>query len=171
MENLKKEGEGMVKQKIEVDIVTTTKIQAIINGKKRTLRMWRLPIPVPIIMRKHLKTYINDAKNDLICNMRTPQEWIDYIKSFSMKIGLRGWVTSVLWFHYGSGSDDMFYDYYRSFDGLNEYINSDKQVLWKQLDKMGISKVANGLALEREIRRNLKLDKILKLYTKGNKDE
>ena len=167
MENLKKEGEGMVKQKIEVDIVTTTKIQAIINGKKRTLRMWRLPIPVPIIMRKHLKTYINDAKNDLICSLRTPQEWIDYIKSFSMKIGLRGWVTSTLWFHYGSGSDDVFYDYYRSFDGVNEYINGDKQGLWEQFDKMGISKVANGLALDREIRRNLKLDKILKLYTKG----
>ncbi|KKL52109.1 hypothetical protein LCGC14_2288750, partial [marine sediment metagenome] len=45
---------NMAKQKIEVDIVTTTKIQAIISGKKRTLRMWRLPIPVPIIMRKHL---------------------------------------------------------------------------------------------------------------------
>ncbi len=152
------------------EIVTTTKIQTFIKGKKRTLRMWRLPVPVPVIIRKHLKTYFKDSKNETLCNLRTPQEWIDYIESFKMSLSLKAAVTSIIWWHYGGGGNDVFYEYYRNFDGLNQR-QGDKQVLHEQLDKMGIGRVANDLAAEREARRNVKLDKILKMYKKGEKDE
>ncbi len=159
----------MAKQ--EKEIVTTTKIQATIKGKKRTLRMWRLPIPIPVIIRKHLKTYFDDSVNETLCNLRTPEEWVEYIKSFVMSsYSLRGWVTSVIWWHYGSGGDDVFYEYYRLFDGLNQK-QGDKRKLQEQLDKMKIGRVANELAAEREARRNVKLNKILTMYRKGDRNE
>ncbi len=154
----------------EKEIVTTTKIQAVIKGKKRTLRMWRLPIPIPVIMSKHLMTYFDDAVNETLCSLRTPEGWVKYIKSFKMPRSLRGWVTAVIWWHYGEGGHCLLYDYYRSFDGMNHTLG-DKLKLHEQLDKMGIGRVANELAAEREARRNVKLNKILKMYEKGEGNE
>ena len=156
-------------KKIIIDIVTTTKIQATIDGKKRTMRLWRLPIPIPNIFAKHLRTYVEDVRNEAICESRTPQEWIDFIKSFPMSTELRGWVTSVIWWHYGKGNSDILYDYYRSFDGLNGWNNGNKQKLLKQLELMRISKTANELALERDKRREVKLSKIIGYYLHGEK--
>ena len=101
-------------EKIVIDIVTTTKIQATIKGKKRTLRMWRLPIHVPVIFTKHLRSYLKDAKNEAICDLRTPEEWVEYIKSFTMTTEMRAWVTSVIWWHFGTGCDNALYVYYKS---------------------------------------------------------
>jgi hypothetical protein len=158
----------MAKQKkIEFNLVTTTKIQVTVDGKKRTVRMWRLPIHIPAIIEKHLLTYLKDAKNEILCELRIDSEWVDYIKSFDMPLGMRAWVTSVIWWHYGNSKDDLLYEYYRSFDGLNDVRTIRKQKLLEQLDLMGISKVANGLAQDRESRRNHKLTKLLELYKKG----
>ncbi len=156
-------------KKVTLEIITTTKIQATINGKKRTMRLWRLPIPTPNIFVKHLKTYFKDTENEAICESRTPKKWVDFIKSFNMSLGMRAWVTSVIWWHYGKGNSDILYDYYKSFDGLNGWNNGNKQKLLKQLDLMGISKVANELAAERENRREVKLKKIIGYYLQGEK--
>lgn len=165
-------------KKIEIEIVTTTKIQATIDGKKRTLRMWRLPVYIPMRFRKHLETYFNDAKNETLCEARTSDEWVDYIKSFDMSLDIRAWVTSVIWWHYGGEGTTSLYCYHRSFKDILQAPQRPKKVLLAQLNKMGISKVANDLAADREKRRDSKLKKILKLYTKvsekwvrGNKDE
>ncbi len=158
-----------VAEKIVIDIVTTTKIQATIKGKKRTLRMWRLPIHVPIIFSKHIKTYLKDAKNEALCDLRTPEEWVDFIRSTSMTPEMRGWVTSVIWWHFGSGGgNDALYDYHKSFGDINQHkFNVDEMV--KQLDKMGISKVCNKIAAEREKKRDSKLEMIIGFYLKGEK--
>ena len=161
----------MVK-KVDIDIVTTTKIQATIDGKKRIVRLWRLPIPVPAIIKKHLRSYFKDAKNEALCDTRTPEEWVKFIGSFKMSPDMRAWVTSVIWFHYGGGGDCELYKYYKSFGVLGNTTGIRyKKELLAQLDEMGISKVANDLAAEREKKRNLKLSKILKWYRGGNKDE
>ncbi len=154
-------------KKIEFEIVTTTKIQATIDGKKRTLRMWRLPVFVPISFKNHLKTYFKDAKNEVLCETRTSDEWVDYIKSFKMPHDLRAWVTDVIWWHYGGEGTNSLFQYHRSlkFSGSHR----DKKELLDQLDKMGVSKVANDLAADREKRRDTKLKKILNLFGKSEK--
>ncbi len=160
----------MVRQKkIDIDIVTTTKIQATIDGKKRTIRLWRLPIPIPAIIRKHLRSYFKDAKNEALCETRTPEEWVKFIGSFKMSLEMRAWVTSVIWFHYGGDDDSELYMYCKSFGVLgNTTGGRGKKELLAQLDEMGISKVANDLAADREKRRNLKLSKILNWFKKGD---
>ncbi len=152
-------------KKIVIDVVTTTKIQAIVDGKKRTIRMWRLPLHIPSLFANHIKTYIKDAKNEALCESRSSEEWIEFIKSFSMSTPLRAWVTSVIWWHFGGGNDDILYDYYKSFKHIK--LPKDKKKLFNELERMGISKVANGVAADREKERNSKLKKIIDYYLRG----
>ncbi len=152
----------MVRQKVDLKIVTTTKIQATVSDKKHIKRMWRLPVIVPAILKKHLESYLKDAKNEVLCATRTSSEWVDYIKSSRMSTEMRAWVTSVIWWHYG-GKTDVLYKYYRSFDDIKPLI-SKRKLFQEQLDKMGISKVANESAAQREKTRELKLKKLLTWY-------
>lgn len=161
----------MVRQ-VKIDIVTTTKIQATVDGKKRIIRMWRLPIPVPAIIKEHLKTYFKDAKNEALCETRTPVEWVEHIQSFAMSMDLRAWVTSVIWFHYGGSGNHELFEYYKSFEALGKVTSGrDRKELLEQLEKMGISKVVNNLAADREKRRDSKLKKIVGFYLLGRKND
>ena len=147
---------------MSIEIITSTKIVSIENGKRRTMRRFNVPVIIPADIEHHIASYIPDVKNEVRCITRTPENWVQFIKNIpNITRGQRGWITSIIWYAFGGESDNVLYDYNRSFENETEQWTGKVDDIIRILDDHGVSKKTNHLAADREKIRDAKLKELI----------
>ena len=147
---------------MSIEIVTSTKIVSILNGKRRTMRRFTVPVVIPADIEHHIRTYIPDVRNEVRCIDRTPENWVQFIKNIpDISRGQRGWIASIIWYSFGGESDNSLHKYYKSFSNETEAWTGKVDDIMRLLDKHGISKKTNPYAAEREKIRDAKLQELI----------
>ncbi len=157
MINLMKKGDQMT-----VKIETTTKIVSVVNGKKRTLRRFNVPVIIPADIEAHIKSYFSDVEKEITCEERSPEAWVLYIDAIpNITRGQRGWIASIIWYAFGGEANTALHDYYKSFDNeVEQYVGQIDDII-ALLDKHGVSKKTNYLAADREKLRDAKMKELI----------
>ncbi len=145
-----------------LEIQTTTKIVSVVNGKKRTLRRFNVPVVIPADIEHHIKSYFPDVANEVICEERSYEAWVLYIDSIpDVTRGQRGWIASIIWYAFGGEANNALHTYYKSFENeVEQYVGQIDDII-ALLDKHGISKKTNYLAADREKLRDAKMKELI----------
>ncbi len=145
-----------------LEIQTTTKIVSIVNGKKRTLRRFNVPVVIPADIEHHIKSYFPDVANEILAIERTPEQWVEFINNIpNISRGQRGWIASIIWYGFGGEGDTELYKYYKSFDNETEQYSGCLDTVLKILDKHGVPKKVCNLAADRERYREYKMKELI----------
>lgn len=141
-----------------IEIETSTKIVSVVNGKKRTLRRFNVPVIIPADIETHIKSYFPDVANEVLCEERSPEAWVFFIDSIpDISRGQRGWITSIIWYAFGGEGNTALHDYYKTFENETEQFSGSIDDIIALLDKHGVSKKTNYLAADREKIRDAKM--------------
>ncbi len=145
-----------------LEIVTSTKIVSVVNGKRRTMRRFNVPVIIPADIEHHIKSYFPDVANEVTCELRTPENWVQFIKNIpEINRGQQGWIASIIWYAFGGESNNALHKYYKSFDNETEMWTGGIDGIIALLDKHGISKKTNSFARDREKIRDHKLGELI----------
>ena len=145
-----------------LEIVTSTKIVSVVNGKRRTMRRFNVPVIIPADIEHHIKSYFPDVENEVTCELRSPSNWVQFIKNIpDISRGQRGWIASIIWYAFGGESNNALHDYYKDFDNETEQYHGSVDDIIKILDKHGVSKKTNHIAADREKIRDFKMKELI----------
>ncbi len=146
---------------IRLKIITSVKIQAIVNGKKTTRRRFNnIGVYFPPQLRKIFLSYCNDVKAEIIAERRTPEEWVDLIERHTFSNDLRGWAASIIWFKYGGNDDTVLYKLSKSFD--HRKCTAKLSKVMAILDSMGCPRFVCDPAAIRERKRTYTFTKYMR---------
>ncbi len=161
-------------KKIEIEIVSTIKIQSIENGKRVTRRrfnttlMKHLNINLSKEIQFVLNAYVDDVRKEVLAEQRTAEEWACLIKKHTRSKQLRGWAANIIWWNYSDfpPAIDL------SAGAINKFVPREENVLYKLsktfnpeecpykvkqvmllLERMGCPKKINNYAKIREKKR------------------
>ena len=144
-----------------LEIVTSTKIVSTVNGKRKTMRRFNVPVIIPADIEHHIKSYFLDVANEVTCELRTPENWVQFIKNIpDITEGQRGWIASIIWYSFGGESNNVLHKYYKSFSSEESWAGSVDDII-KILDRYGVSKKTNHFAAEREKLRDFLMKELI----------
>ncbi len=142
---------------IELKIVSTIKIQTIVDGKKTTRRRFNFDVELPEDLEELVSSHCADVWNEVRAELRTPEEWVCLINRHANSHQLRGWAASIIWFKYGGNDDNVLYRLTKSYDHRKCKVKFS--TVTEVLERMGCPRFVSEDAAIREQDRRKELKK------------
>ncbi len=140
---------------VELNIVSTIKIQTVMNGKKTTRRRFNFNVELPSELEDVIFSHVTDVWNEVKAELRTPDEWVLLLNRFTNSNTLRSWAASIIWFKYGGNSNNRLYKLTKEYEP-NEHTFKEVTAL---LERMGCPRFICEASAVREKDRRKAIDK------------